>query len=1388
MCNLTDTILIESTRIKLFSFYRKKLIAIRLFLMVNVTSIGMLTAQQAIGFKHFERTFRQDSQVVFDSLGYAWISGNEGLYKYDGYDYFLTPYSEIMNKESVNTRNLIFKKDNEQGFWLATIDGDLIRMRGIGNYTSFKIDRKIHQRISTIQPEENFVWFGTSNGSIYRYDYSTSKIDSIATIPYNDGKPQDIRTIAFTDPRTLWASTFSGMVFQYQQTGSGASWKKLEGPYYTPMGGLTKLVADNNGRLWIISENTGLYVYNVNDSKFFDYAATLSKENRTKPLFISIYFDGTSKIWAGTDGDGLYRIDITNNKIDHFTYKSSNRFSLSNNTVLKINEDPNGNIWLLTKDGFIDVLPKVDQGVDYYSGSENGAPKPILSIFRTTYGELWLGTDGFGLSRILTDGQILQYSMEKEGNEYFQGKFIQSIEEDNKGNIWMGTYQNGLYLYDRANNEFKRIPIRDQNGRAVSDIRCVYKDSKGRIWATTSLGLYVFSDKQKAITSFAIDGKGLKGTISESILESKDGTLWIGVINGGLFRFKEDSVSFSESTFEHVPISKDGPEQNDGVTVSNLNLDSQENLWFTSRSGALIQLNTRDLSCMDHGKLEILNDINMLSLLLDAEDKVWIGSTSGLHKFDSEKGVLRSYYATNGFQGDIYKRGSSFKSDENKLFFGGNNGANAFYPTNLIDKVHDANLYINGIDILHKPAEELIPEQIDGSYESITSLKLKSNQSSFSFRFSAIDNLLSTNYNYTYKLEGFDEEWIVPKSDLRATYTNVPPGDYVFRVKAGTEINNWDIGPKQLAISISPPWWSTIWAYLIYALVATLLFFGAYRWLQLRNKLHQEELLYNNEKELYALKMNFFAKMSHEIQTPLALILGPIDDMFHNATVNKNRLLMQRLTLIKKNAERLSRISKDLTTVRNKELNQLKLKALKNDIVKDIKNIAMSFDEQARFKKIDFIQELPKHGILMWYDRDKIEHVMYNLLSNAFKFTPSEGTITLKISENAEKEQIKISVIDTGSGIPKKELKDIFTLFYRSDSDKNLSGSGIGLALTKELVSIHHGKIKVNSSKGKGSSFHIYLPTSEDVFSNEEKINDNHSGVLQDHQEDEFNAPESEPSKNKISKENRNHRVLIVEDNVEMQIFLKDLLIKDYEITIAENGKEGFEFSKEQVPDLIISDIMMPVMDGIEMSQLLKRNKKTSHIPLILLTAKNTTKSKLLGLQSGAVAYINKPFNPQELVLKIQNLLKSKEQIISKVKTDFISSGASELPESKDHTFLKDLVKNLNYNIDDSDFKLEQLSDLMNMSYSVIYRKCQEITGKTLVEYYRSLKMKRAALLIVENGYNISEAAFMVGYKDSKYFSKCFRGEFGTAPQSMKNEGQKMGLNALFKKYGLKSI
>ncbi|TDU43023.1 hypothetical protein BXY82_0428 [Gelidibacter sediminis] len=1345
------------------------------FLMV-VTTVSF--SQNHINFIHLSPSIDNKAiavnKTIQDDSGKIWMIQGPDIYIYDGYNYKLISSRKIFpNAQGAHSIKDVIK-DDFNNIWIISYNGLLTKYDShTGLFKDMTPLLKNNERAHIATSKHQKLWITTSIGTVYTYDEET--MQHIITIPQLNDRSISISDMAVGTPHELFISISNGNVLSYNLKSKALEY--LAAPFSNYPEHLN-LTTDTNNRLWIGTETKGLFLYDIASKQFVQDSFFKGNAHLIKSeLFLNLFVDSKNFLWAGTDGGGLYKVDLATGEVVLFTKQARNEFSLSSNTILHVSEDNHKNIWITPNYGNLNILPNSDNTIFYHEGSQSETPNRILSIYRSSQNVLWAGTDGSGLTKITfnPDGSTKEESFFNDENTN-KGFYVQTIAEDNNGNIWIGTYKNGMWFYNNKTQTFREIPVLNAKNQKAFDVRTLFKDRKGRIWAGTSTCLNIYSDQLKLLASFTNNTNNLSGLIVQSIIETQNGSIWLGIASGGLFQFNENQNNLNASTFTDRSVRNANLER--VSSVRSISEGAYNSLWLVDDAGKLLKYDTSKSTYTSLENFKSINNRNIAAVINAGDDNLWLSSNDGIVNFNTRDSIIKTYYHTDGLQDNTFLKRSAYKDHNGMLYFGGLKGLNYFYPKDLNKKKSNASLHINAIEVLNQPAEVLLPEQFATGISEVDALRLEHNESSFTFRFAAVDNILHPKFFYAYRLKGFDDDWIISHYDRSATYTNIPAGHYTFEVKAGTKDGLWDVPPKSIAVSINKPFWSKPLAWVIYLLLFAALLYGIKRWLGLRKKLYLEKINHKNESELHDLKMNFFAKMSHEIQTPLTLILGPIENMISKAEKNGNLLLKQRLNIIEYNAKRLSKIAYELTLVRNKELGRLRLMVTKNNLYKNIENIGKSFNELARKKNIDFTVNCPQNLTNTWYDKDKIEHVLYNLLSNAFKFTPKEGNILMTVTPVDSKKSIKISVTDSGPGVSKEELDSIFELFYQSNMGKKNKGTGIGLALTKELIDLHKGTIEVESSEVSGTTFTITFPVNDDAYTDEERMTVDDDDIIVEELIDEETLVIQNKDPNVLKK-----TVMIVEDTLELQLFLKDLLQPQYNIILAENGNEGYHYAKNNLPDLILSDIMMPELDGIEMSKKLQEDPLTKHIPVILMTAKNSTNAKIEGLKSGAIEYIKKPFNTNELLLKIQNILISREYIISKYRKEVISRPEDFIEKSQDELFLESLVANINLRLEDSNFKMEDLVDPLNMSYSSIYRKCQALTGHSLVDFVRILRLKKAAMLIAKHGYTVSETAFKTGFNDPKYFSKCFKKHFKKNPITFKNEAQKVGVDAYLEKH-----
>jgi signal transduction histidine kinase/DNA-binding response OmpR family regulator len=736
---------------------------------------------------------------------------------------------------------------------------------------------------------------------------------------------------------------------------------------------------------------------------------------------------------------------------------------------------------------------------------------------------------------------------------------------------------------------------------------------------------------------------------------------------------------------------------------------------------------------------------------------------------------------------------AAMKNSKGYMYFGGLNGFNYFHPDSIRDNPFVPPVVFT--DFVHFNADDKNSKVLNKHINYTDKIELPF-KSVFTLEFTALNYTSTEKNEYEYKLEGFSDEWIQAGNQRTATYTNLDPGDYTFRVKGSNNDLIWNEEGSEVAITILPPWWKTKAAFVAYALLIILIFYSFRSYLVSKQKMKNNLIIKDLEKkkieEVNQMKLRFFTNISHEFRTPLSLIMGPIESMLEMKSLDKG--VTRQLKLMQGNAERLFRLINQLMDFRKIETGNMQLRASKDDIVRFLKEIKNAFNEFAKKHHITYEISAPVDKVEMYFDHDKLDKVFYNLLSNAFKFTPDHGTISVMIhmidkngSDNP-RQHLEIIVQDTGAGISSDRLPKVFDRFYQIGNTSKFKrtvkqeGTGIGLALSKELIELHHGNIQVQSMEGLGTKFIIHLPVDDSHLTPEEIVHQPDYDAYMHNELYKFlssDEPSEELSQTNESGSESNEKagnlkkILVVEDNHEVREFIRVSLEPEYQVYEAEDGIAGFDAAQKEVPDLIINDIMMPRMDGVELTGKLKKDDITCHIPVILLTAKDTVEFKIKGLEIGADDYICKPFNVRLLKTRIKNLIENRVTLQNKFRKDILLEPKEVAVTSSDEKFLKKAMQVVENHISDSSFNVMVFVKEMGMSRSVMYRKLEAVTGQSVNEFIRSIRLKRAAQLLALNEFTISEITYEVGFNDPQYFSKCFSKQFGKTPSAYASDFKK---------------
>ncbi|HSH20556.1 MAG TPA: hybrid sensor histidine kinase/response regulator transcription factor, partial [Draconibacterium sp.] len=750
-------------------------------------------------------------------------------------------------------------------------------------------------------------------------------------------------------------------------------------------------------------------------------------------------------------------------------------------------------------------------------------------------------------------------------------------------------------------------------------------------------------------------------------------------------------------------------------------------------------------------------------------NNLWLSTNKGLSRFRPNDGTFQNYTVNDGLQSNEFNTGAYFRSKTGELFFGGINGLNYFYPENIKNNKNLPNVVLTKIKLGDKSiTQKTHPEILNKSVELTDRIVLSHKDDIVSFEFAALEFSAPEKNEYAYMLENLSDKWINTDGIRTATFTHLPPGEYIFRVKASNNDGVWNENGLVVTIVVKPPWRNTWLAYIVFALGIVLLIVLIRRYemnrIRLKNQLKIEKVSADSLRELDQLKSQFFANISHEFRTPLTLILGQLESVMSSDIDTKEKA---RLLVANRNSRRLLTLINQLLDLSKLEAGNMELNASQYNIVSFLKSLFYSFESMAATKKIELSFKSESENIPLFFDLDKMEKVFYNLVSNAIKYTNENGKVSVGI-KNIDSLYVEISVKDNGTGIPAKYLPNIFDRFYQVDdsSTRNYEGSGIGLALVKELVQLHKGIVTVKSTEGKGTVFYVRLPLSEPENEYKEgQTSAVNNDVLSDYfadneviEEEEINAGNSKPIK-----DNRDI-VLIVEDNKDVRAYIREQLEKDYQVLEAENGEVGMVEALESIPDLIVTDLMMPKVNGFQFCNAVRGNEKTSHIPIVMLTAKAAFDDKIEGLEIGVDDYITKPFSAKELTVRIRNLINQRRLLRERFKQATIIKPSEVTTMSVDQVFLEKIIKNIEANFENQDFTPESLANEVNMSVSQLNRKLNALVNQPAGQLMRSLRLQRAADLLKQRAGTVAEICYQLDFNDPAYFSRAFKKQFGCSP------------------------
>ena len=1340
----------------------KKIVIYLFFLCLGMHSAFSETPEQ-ITFSYISINEGLSQSTVFsidqDKKGNMWFATYDGVNKYDGYAFTVYQHNEDDPNSIANDISRIVKTDSQGRVWIGTRDG------------------------------------------LSRYD---EEKDIFQNFFYEkNGKHLQVNGIEEISPEQLLISTPEGLImFDIKES------KFIDDSFSTAM---HKTIASTlyrqDDQIYIGTSTDGLYTYSITQKTFEKVIPILG----TKQIQ-AILQQSPTRIWVATEGAGLFLINPKTKEIKNYLHSPSNPKSISSNYIRSLAMDSQNRLWIGTFNDLNIYHEGTDSFASYSSNPvENGSlsQRSVRSIFMDSQGGMWLGTYFGGLNYYHPIRNRFKNIRNIPYKNSLSDNVVSCIVEDKDKNLWIGTNDGGLNLYNPITQRFTSYTLQeDESARGIgsNNIKAVYVDEKKSLVyiGTHAGGLSILHRNSGQVENFNQRNSQLVNENVYAILPDGEGNLWLGTLSA-LVRFNPEQRSFTTIEKE-----KDGtPVVSKQITT--LFRDSHKRLWIGGEEGlsvfkqegldiqkasilpvsnvtklftnciyeasnGVIWVGTREgFYCFNEKDKQIkrYNTTNGLpnnvvyGILEDSFGRLWLSTNRGISCFNPETEKFRNFTESDGLQSNQFNTASYCRTSVGQMYFGGINGITTFRPELLLDNPYTPPVVITKLQLFNKVVR---PDDETGiltkNISETKSITLKSWQTAFSIEF-VVSNYISGQHNtFAYKLEGYDKEWYYLTDSRTVSYSNLPQGTYQFLVKAANSDGKWNPIPTALEIIVLPIWYKTWWALLIFfaTFAGFITFVFRFFWMRksMEAQLEIERRDKEHQEEINQMKMRFFINISHELRTPLTLILTPLQEIINKIS---DRWTRNQLEYIQRNANRLLHLVNQLMDYRRAELGVFELKAKKGNAHQLIQDNFLFYDKLARHKKITYTlhSELEDKEVL--FDANYLELIVNNLLSNAFKYTESGQSITVTLKE--ENGWLLLQVSDTGIGIPINKQGKIFERFYQIESEH--VGSGIGLSLVQRLIELHHGRIELDSEENKGSTFSVYLPQDLSVYKPSELASNNEQNEEEQVYSTNSKAmyfidTEKVENESVESGDKKRGTILIVEDNNEIRRYLSNGLADLFNTLEAGNGEEALEKLKDNEVDVIVTDVMMPVMDGIKLCKNVKQNIRTCHIPVIILSAKTDIKDQMEGLQMGADDYIPKPFSLAILTTKIQNMMRTRRRMLDKYAKSLEVEPEKITFNAMDEALLKRAMAIVEKNMDNIEFSTDEFAREMNMSRSNLHLKLKAITGESTIDFIRKIRFNEAAKLLKDGRYTVAEVSTMVGFNTPSYFATSFKKYFGCLP------------------------
>jgi ligand-binding sensor domain-containing protein/signal transduction histidine kinase/DNA-binding response OmpR family regulator len=1294
--------------------------------------------------------------ILQDRQGFLWFGTKDGLNRFDGNEY-RTFRNNYQDKRSIGNNFIrsIFEDTNGK-LWIGTDNKIYIYNPTTEDFSLFeaKTDKgiSVNSAVTAICSEnENTIWIGTMTQGAFCYNKNLNKLVQFTENDSLNSLNSNLVWRIYKDySETIWIGTRGGMSRFNRETMNFRTYKPANNTNTAGDNEILSVFEDSDGDIWMGTWSGGLFKMDKQSQTFTNFFNIKSSPYVTKIRAINEY--EKNKLLIGSD-DGLYLMEKSSGAVQRID-DPRDPSSLSDQNVYCIYDDREGGIWIGTYFGGVNYLSANRNAIEhYYPGYSDSylSGKAISEFCEDEKGNLWIATEDGGLNYFdVQKKQFRKIMPQKTGNGLSYHNLHSLILDGD--NLWIGTFSSGIDVMNVKTNTFKNYPFESDNENSIDD-NCVfslYKNKNAEIFAGTPFGLSKYNrkknhfDRINEVRSFVYD-----------MQEDSYGLFWVTTYGDGVFQYNPTTKKWKN--YLHIPGSQNSLSFNKVIDVF---MDDKQRLWFATEGRGICKYNyeTDDFTTIDESN-GLPNNV-AYGILDDKYGNIWVSTNMGITKINPETLEMKTYTKEDGLQSNQFNYRSSYKTRNGVFYFGGINGFNAFHPDNLKVNNYIPPVAITSFELLDDENLTKPDTMLRIAINRDKKITLKHNQASFKIGFISMSYQAVEKNRYSCIMEDIEQKWRSIGNQKSLTFSNLNPGEYTFKVKGSNNDGIWNTTGDYLHIEILPPFWKSNKAFMLYIFLFLSGLFLIIRTLvrnsRRRHKQKIDEIRIEKEKEIYDSKIIFFTNIAHEIRTPVSLIKAPLECIVNSQEYTPET--RENLSVIERNTDKLLVLVNQLLDFRKIEENKYRLSFIETNVNDFLNDIYMSFKATGIQNNITITMFLPQKLVIANIDKDALNKVISNLLSNALKF--AKHKIEIFLTEDKKTSMMEIKISDDGPGIKAELTEKVFEPFFQiNNGDNSLpnNGTGIGLALARQLVERHSGEIFVSNENSGCCNFTVRIPTMlpvspEDVIKEEDTATMVKLTHLNHHHPD-------------------NMYILVVEDNEELQNFLEKNLKKDFNVLVAGNGNDALKILNESAIDLIVSDIVMPGIDGLELTRQIKQNEQYCHIPVILLSARTNISTKIEGLEYGADIYIEKPFSLVYLKAQISSLIENRMRVLEKFsKSPFIPYGTIA-NNKRDEEFLYKMNTEIEKNILDVNFSIEKLAHNLSMSRSNLQRKIKGISGMVPNDYIRVYRLKKAATLLMKEDYRINEICYIVGFNSGSYFAKCFQKQFGVLPKDFVKSG-----------------